>query len=183
METKSKITGRRKNMPRYAVSITEQELKAKLTELAYATLKTTSLGPQTADDFKKDMELSSKAAPRAEYDVFENVFYSFASYMREVPQLEKDLKIEFDTENVINGNFRTRPDGATLFEFEAGGDWEHPVFVSMYFDGKNVRAYVPTDGNVFDTSEKTALGGESPKKNMEAFVKKTFRMNWFSRLR
>jgi hypothetical protein len=82
---------------------------------------------------------------------------------------QKDLKISFDWENTI-----TLPDDVKHLRMEdvvgfhsigdlnflgilAGGDWEIPVFFILYQDLKNnIRAYIPTRGNLFDITEKCA---------------------------
>jgi hypothetical protein len=42
----------------------------------------------------------------------------------------------------------------------AGGDWECPVAFIIYWDGSKLRAYVPTDGNSWNTDTKRAYGNE-----------------------
>ena len=42
----------------------------------------------------------------------------------------------------------------------AGGDWEFPVCFVMYWDGKELRAYIPKDGNAWNKKQKTAYGSE-----------------------
>jgi hypothetical protein len=42
----------------------------------------------------------------------------------------------------------------------AGGDWEDPIFFILYWDGKQVRAYIPKEGNTWDLTYKTAHGSQ-----------------------
>jgi hypothetical protein len=42
----------------------------------------------------------------------------------------------------------------------AGGDWEAPLLYVLYWDGRELRGYVPTKGNPFNTDTKTAYGSE-----------------------
>ena len=42
----------------------------------------------------------------------------------------------------------------------AGGDWESPICFIIYWDGKSLRGYVPTKGNVFNKKTKAAYGNE-----------------------
>lgn len=80
-------------------------------------------------------------------------------------KLGKDLKVTFDLENVgedydpreIMG-IRTLPNGLTYRGIMAGGDWEYPVFWIVYWDGKRLRGYVPTDGNPYNTDTMEAYG-------------------------
>lgn len=83
--------------------------------------------------------------------------------------LRKDVKVRFDGENFdaergfsnsgehLSG-FHTLDNGLTFLGCESGGDWEHPVFFVVYWDGKKIRAYVPTDGNPWNTDTKEAYG-------------------------
>jgi len=91
--------------------------------------------------------------------------------------IEKDLsKIDFDSENIGIGNadedysdcsFCNYPAGYEVLENElpvlfvnSGGDWEHPICYCIYWDGKNLRGYIPKDGNVYNRKEKCAFGSE-----------------------
>lgn len=40
----------------------------------------------------------------------------------------------------------------------AGGDWEHPVFFIVYYDGENFRGYIPKMGNTYNPVTKAAFG-------------------------
>lgn len=85
--------------------------------------------------------------------------------------LGKDIKVSFDLENVSWGGpndfgpdglmgYRTLPGGPTILGLAAGGDWEHPVYFCVYWDGKRLRAYVPTGGNPWNRKTRAARGGE-----------------------
>lgn len=52
-------------------------------------------------------------------------------------------------------------------EYIMGGDWETPVFFIVYWDGKEFRAYIPKDGNAWNTDNHKAYGNHeaSDKKN------------------
>lgn len=94
---------------------------------------------------------------------------------------EKDIKkINFDFENYYIGNadanfdkypdscqyegypcgYETLSNGLAVLFVVAGGDWEHPVCFCLYWDGKEIRGYVPTNGNVYNKKEKCAFGSE-----------------------
>lgn len=89
-----------------------------------------------------------------------------------VGKVVKDVsKIDFSMENLYVGAPRENTSWhATLRDFLgfrrigdltilgclAGGDWEEPVAFVVYHDGRDVRAYVPTDGNSFVVSKKAA---------------------------
>ena len=76
-----------------------------------------------------------------------------------------DMKIRFDLENFEYGSgnddlvgFRSLDNGFTFLGITSGGDWESPVFWIVYWDGKGLRGYIPTDGNCFNPKTKMALG-------------------------
>lgn len=84
-------------------------------------------------------------------------------------KLGKDIKVEFDLENIAYNQDDFGPkeligyhteNGLTWCGFAAGGDWEHPVFFMVYWDGKKLRGYIPTDGNPWNTITKQAYGND-----------------------
>lgn len=88
------------------------------------------------------------------------------------PEVYTDLEVvNFDEENSewepgegYSGGttgFHTLPNGLTFLGITAGGDWETPLFYIIYWDGDKLRAYVPTDGNHWNTDTNTAYGSEA----------------------
>jgi len=79
-------------------------------------------------------------------------------------RIQKDLsKINFDFENC---DLEEYIDGLIpVALFQAGGDWEHPVVFCLYWDGKQLRGYIPKDGNVYNEKEKCAYGSEEDDSN------------------
>ena len=89
------------------------------------------------------------------------------------PTIEKDIsKVEFDFENYehtegcgyfgckdITG-FHVTSHGLPYWGWTAGGDWEIPVFFIIYWDGKNLRGYIPRKGNAWNTDTKQAYGND-----------------------
>jgi hypothetical protein len=85
--------------------------------------------------------------------------------------LGKDIKVDFDLENVAYTaddfgpvglvGYHREANGFTYCGFAAGGDWEHPVFFLVYWDGRRLRGYVPTDGNPWNTTTKKAYGNDA----------------------
>lgn len=97
-------------------------------------------------------------------------------------KITQDLsKINFDWENYNIGNadpdyeqypedfsgyagypcgFETLENGMPVFFINAGGDWEHPICLCLYWDGKALRGYIPEEGNVFNKKERCAYGSE-----------------------
>jgi hypothetical protein len=88
------------------------------------------------------------------------------------PTMENDFKqVVFDFENVlatkedgphIEGftGLHEHPSGMVFYGAQAGGDWEHPVAFILYFDGEQYRAYIPRQGNTFNSKSMTAWGSE-----------------------
>jgi len=93
------------------------------------------------------------------------------------PHVTKDLeKVHFDTENVTtlknewnsHSNqsmnkvlgFNTLDNNFTFLGVWAGGDWEIPVLFIIYWDSKKLRAYIPKDGNTWNTDSKEAYGND-----------------------
>lgn len=75
------------------------------------------------------------------------------------PQIEKDLdKCQFDCENVTEEGYCTFDNGFTFFALTCGGDWEFPVFIILYYSGKELRAYIPDKGNPWNKTTKMAYG-------------------------
>ena len=71
----------------------------------------------------------------------------------------KDIqKYDFDLENLEYLETKTTKSGLDFMIFEAGGDWEYPIWFFVYFDGKDLRGYVPTRGNMVNTLTKSAFG-------------------------
>lgn len=96
--------------------------------------------------------------------------YGFSSHLV-TEKLGKDLKVEFDTENFESGldykgerskfmGFHTLDNGLTFCGMYAGGDWEYPVHWIVYWDGKKLRGYIPTEGNPYNTDTKRAYGND-----------------------
>lgn len=75
----------------------------------------------------------------------------------------KDVqKVQFDFENrFISDDVKVSPTkGIPYFECWAGGDWQDPLYFFLYWDGKDIRGYVPTKGNTFNATLGCAFGEE-----------------------
>lgn len=77
-------------------------------------------------------------------------------------KLRKDLKVEFGFENfdMVGGKYMgyASVGDFTFLGLTACDDSEYPVYFIIYWDGKKLRGYVPTDGNPWDTTLKKAYG-------------------------
>ena len=86
------------------------------------------------------------------------------------PTVEQDLaKVEFTPENedVDQKGLVTLPNGLTVLFIRTGGDWELPFVYIIYYDGSCLRAYIPEDGNPWNTSVNSAYGNHQYKENVK----------------
>lgn len=67
-------------------------------------------------------------------------------------------KVNFSLENIKCTGLEVLENGLAVLKFQAGGDWEVPVFFVVYYDGKKIRGYVPLKGNTYNPKTKSALG-------------------------
>lgn len=81
----------------------------------------------------------------------------------------KDLNVLCSTENIIVDNsiiknnllgIHTLKNGLVILGAMVGGDWEEPLFLCVYHDGKSFRLYIPHYGNTFNLTTKSAFGSE-----------------------
>jgi len=131
----------------------------------------------TLDKFKS-ICLQKLGVGTEDFDVFE---------MGET--IDKDLsKINFSMENWDIGNashnyekypsdhngfvgypcgFKVLENGMPVLFVNAGGDWEYPICFCIYWDGKKLRAYIPSEGNVYNKEQKCAFGSEEEMEDYE----------------
>lgn len=144
-------------MSRYYVEISMDEFKEKLLKLCKKPIEMV------------DYDYSDNVSP--EDDKVLSIDQKFKFNLPQVlafdPTIMDDTrKIQFDRENYecfgskYPLGFRTLPNGMNFVGCMAGGDWEYPVHYVVYWDGKKIRGYVPTNGNTFNVKTKTAYGSE-----------------------
>jgi len=116
----------------------------------------------TVAEFNEILSKLKEKVEKAGYDADgENDYgWIFDEAIEALPKLQKDLsKISFDFENYeIEPNVYLTIFGVPYLRCFAGGDWEIPVRFFIYFDGKDLRGYIPTKGNTFNRKTKEALG-------------------------
>jgi hypothetical protein len=135
-------------MARYFVRISKEDFEKKL--VAAAANECTSDTVETLDALYEHEDFYDSA--------FRNI-------------VTDDMKVEFDCENMMykpedvgDDNMKGMvglqrlPNGMDFFGVCAGGDWEAPVFFILYWDGKKIRGYIPTEGNTFNKKTKQAYG-------------------------
>lgn len=86
------------------------------------------------------------------------------SYYDDNSTIHKDFKdIKPDWENFeISGSLRTVK-GCPYIIMYAGGDWECPICIMVYHDGKQFRCYIPEKGNAYRKDVKRLFGNCDPK--------------------
>ena len=86
------------------------------------------------------------------------------SYYDDKSTIHKDFKdIKPDWENFeISGSLRTVK-GCPYIIMYAGGDWECPICIMVYHDGKQFRCYIPEKGNAYRKDVKRLFGNCDPK--------------------
>jgi len=139
----------------------------------YCDNKFIECGGRTA--IKIDLEdLRAKVIAEGGYPSFFNGpdIIHFGVLMENNSSILKDLqKIKFKIENVSMSNNRFGNDNDKWLGFNrvgdlsflgllAGGAWEDPVFFIIYYDGKELRGYVPIAGNIFRNDIKAAFGSD-----------------------
>ena len=109
----------------------------------------------------------------------------YRRYKDLTPRIKKDLaKCDFDLENVNTRpndfgpdglmGYRTLENELSYLGISAGGDWELPVFFIIYWDGKELRGYIPTKGNPYNTDTKKPYGNSTEALDDGKNIKKRF---------
>lgn len=126
------------------------------------------------------IELRTKIITRANelgYEIWDEDFdlkYLILYLINKDRTIEADLNISFNTWNltysdkVIFGEYKTNNlvgfhtlnNGFTFLGMQACGNWECPVFFIIYYDGKQLRAYIPSYGNTINLDFHSAFGSE-----------------------
>lgn len=74
-------------------------------------------------------------------------------------KIARDLKVKVNFENYdVYGDVRMTKSGIPYYILLIHGDWEEPVAVFAYFDGRTFRLYVPERGNTWRKDTRRALG-------------------------
>lgn len=145
---------------RSAVNMTQEELKEALLNKALSICQ----GTVYYDYIQEELQSNDE----------DNLMHLVVSTIIEDGAVEKDIKFNVSNENVLcEANmggmmgFHTLANGLTFYGFHMGGDWEHPVFMILYHDGKKIRLYIPTCGNAVNLDCKCALGSEEDSENVD----------------
>jgi len=107
---------------------------------------------------KDDPNALERKIPRLTEDEFCKISEDWdARTIYECP--EEDRTVHFDLENRNgDGTYCVENLGFYYMGFEAGGDWEWPVYFILYWDGERVRCYIPEKGNSYNTDTMWAYG-------------------------
>ncbi|MDF2880019.1 MAG: hypothetical protein K0R54_576 [Clostridiaceae bacterium] len=113
-----------------------------------------------------DEEISKKFKP----DSLNKEKYIIHALIEDDSLVAEDLsKIGFGTDKItINQRknddndcligYQTLDNGFTFLGALSGFEWEYPVFFIIYWDGENLRGYVPEKGNVYNSYTQEAFG-------------------------
>jgi hypothetical protein len=127
--------------------------------------------PITIDELKNKIEKSLERNDELDYTTITR-------------KVEEDLeKVSFDTENLTDPphykfgpknliGYHTASNDLSFLGLAASGDWQFPVFFLIYWSGKELRGYIPTRGNFWNTDGKCAYG-EDEKEDIDN-IKKRF---------
>lgn len=120
------------------------------------------------------------------FDNYRGRHYRFKRCKDLTTRIKKDLsKCDFDTENVdiVYGpdslmGYQQLGNGLSFLGLIGGGDWEVAVFFIIYWDGKQLRGYIPSKGNFWNTDTHRPYGNGTEKledfKNLERMYPNLF---------
>lgn len=123
-----------------------------------------SVGDKDLNEYTQFSEISP-----SDYEELIDAYVEIrVAYDASAPANKDVKKIDFDFENSgATTEFYDKDidkhsqltDGTAIVWAYAGGDWEFPVQFILYLDPKNkIRAYIPSDGNVYCHKCKCAYG-------------------------
>lgn len=123
-----------------------------------------SVGDKDLNEYTQFSEISP-----SDYEELIDAYVEIrVAYDASAPANKDVKKIDFDFENSgASTEFYDKDidkhsqltDGTAIIWAYAGGDWEFPVNFILYLDPKNkIRAYIPSDGNVYCHKCKCAYG-------------------------
>ena len=126
--------------------------------------------PISIDELKQKIQTVWAKHPDYTEDTKDDYLLRFQEL---TPQVIRDLgKVSFSTENLEYENgkgysnsgsitgYHRLDNGLAFLGISAGGDWELPLFFIIYWDGKRLRGYIPTDGNPWNTDTHMAYGND-----------------------
>ena len=121
-------------------------------------------------DRYKEGELNGAQSYEQKVRIIEDVFYEVFEqvYDLELDEIKElfgafakpvgDWKIKTFVENFYVKDIKIGKNGVPYLWVMAGGDSENPVSGMIYWDGKDIRAYIPTYGNPYNRKQKAAYG-------------------------
>ena len=143
---------------------------AKITEdqLAKFILDKAILSPGAMEDVLDGMDATWYKGCK------ETEFLQLVTALMSDYRIQKDNKFMADAENVLGHNYEqpkedigtnlmgihTLKNGLTFFGFAIGNDAALPMFMVVYYDGKALRLYTPSCGNLINLDFKCPLGNE-----------------------
>ena len=177
------IIRRLTKMPRY---FTQKINKEELVEKIEETLKSTIRNPESVSDNYDPYETQEylETILQGEKPLSQIIEQGYINQWRLNKQLDKDLKVYFDYDNTraspneAYGNgmeelvgFHTLENGLTFLGLQDSGDSDCLLFFMVYHDGSQLRAYIPKEGNLWNTDTKEALG-RNPESDVQNLLKR-----------
>lgn len=157
--------------------ITRTELVNKVCKLIDKVLMKKDNRDYEADEYKKD---KADLSPQNIVEAYLQYYINNSDLIRD------DLKdVDFDWENFSCepngsldawGGIHTMHNGLTFIACWAGGDWECPVCFILYWDGKDLRGYIPDEGNLWNRGKQRAYGNfeDLDRIDYELYIRKTY---------
>jgi len=144
-------------MPRYAAPIAPEDIKSKL--VAYLSPK--MLAEELCEQCDLDGWDENTTIIHGFDECATKAFNDLCKIRFSLENMTLDPKTPFGhtSKEQARGWLGPQTFGdLTVIGCMGGGDWEEPVAFVIYWDGKDFRGYVPTDGNSFDLATKAAIG-------------------------
>lgn len=111
---------------------------------------------------------------------YDDMYYFIQHCCWENPTIKKDMKVRINMEN-MECSFRMTSTGVPYLLVEAASDYSPWMVFMLYWDGKKLRAYIPTYGNTWNTKTKEQLG-ENPEEDSKFIIsqinKEDFDIDW-----
>lgn len=118
-------------------------------------------GKDRLEEFFKDDQKLYEFINGSDYEDSAGNITDFSTLAQKF-QLDRE-KFDVSSENTgddVDNKLGTTKHGIDYLSTWMCGDWELPVQVFIYWDGKHYRGYIPTKGNCINTINKSAFGND-----------------------
>ena len=108
------------------------------------------------------------------------VAWSLIQLLESSRTVQQDIDAQFDVENFGVNSVNTISNGKTYLLAWGCGDWELEVYFALYWDGEQIRGYLPIEGNPFNTETKLAFGNQEDNEDV-LYLRKLYPDKSFTR--